>query len=101
MYAKNIELDEVNVSSQTEDLKLSATPSLHLLLPAPISSLGSERLLQALKSGKIWIFRGRPCRLELQLSFNGKPLDLAIRDRILEGLGCQLRDAHVGRLFHT
>jgi hypothetical protein len=96
MSLKVLELDTIELTYPTNSLKLSVVPKIHIRLPSDnLASLGAVDFVQALTSGKVWVTRGRACRISVQVSFEGKPLDASIRLRTLEALGYHLRDAQV------
>jgi len=96
MSVKTVHFEQLKLSYAAEDLKLSVTSFVDLKLPNNrLASLDGEDLLEALTTENIWISRGSACRLEFQLSYNGKPLEIPSRMRTLENLGYHLRDAYV------
>jgi len=95
MSLKSLQLDQLTLAYAAEDLKLSVSSIADLRLPTRLASLSNGDIVEALTSGSIWATRGRSCRLELQLFFHGKPLEVPNRLQIVESVGYHLRDAHV------
>lgn len=96
MPLKVLNLDPVSLVCAAEGLKLSVTSEITInLSTSNLATLGNPELITALLKHKAWVSRGRACRLDLQIFFNGKELPIVTRLRLLESLGYHLRDAHV------
>jgi len=92
-----LDLGPLRLKHASDDLNLSVSSTVGLRLPSgKVSLLRGVDIIKALTSGNIWASRGRACRLEFRISFNGKQLDQRSRRRLLESLGYHLRDIHVG-----
>jgi len=96
MPLRVLELDTLHLTNPDAHLKLSVVSAVDVRFPRSISNLQDDALVKALTSGKLWVSRGIACRLDIQILFNGKPLDRNGRVNILESLGYRIRDAHVG-----
>ncbi len=96
MCLRVLELDALHLNSPDHHLKLSVVSTADVRIPSCISSLENAALVKALTSGNVWISRGVACHLEIQVLFNGKPLDKDGRVNLLESLGYRIRDAQVG-----
>lgn len=102
MPLKVLELGPLTLISTADDMTVTIRPKVQLKLPPGIiNTLNNVDLLKAITIGKLWVSRGIGCRLDLQILFNGKPLEETIRLRMLESVGYHVRDAHVGlESFH-
>ena len=98
MSVRELKLSQLSLTHPASDLKLSVTASGVFALPLGFPSLDDHELQEALLSGRIWITRGRACRIDMNISFNNRPLDESSRLQVLESLGYQCRDAHVSGL---
>jgi hypothetical protein len=100
MPLKVLDLEPITLTCAAEDLKLLVTPQLSIELPSRrLASLDNTELIKNLTDGKVWVCRGRACRLDLQLFFNGRLLEHTTRMKLLESLGYSIRDAHVGDIL--
>jgi hypothetical protein len=96
MSLKVLELEQIELTYPIDGLKLSIISQVEVRLPSgKLASLDQEGLIKVLRSGNVWVSRGRACRLDMQLSFNGKLLNKSNRMQILEVLGYCLSDAYV------
>ena len=68
-----------------------------------ISDVASHRLVlsKALASGNVWVGSTRVSRLDIQISFNDRPLDAEQRARILKRLGDCILNAKVSDFFRV
>lgn len=97
MPLKVLKLDAIDLIYPSGGLKLSLTTKAYIkLLSGKLASLNEQNLLETLSSGKIWISRGRACRLDFCILLDGQPVDGRKRAWLLETLGYYLCDAHVG-----
>ena len=98
MSLQTLELEKLHLTLAAEKLKLGIASAVDIRFPSRwIPSQDNDGIVKALTSGYIWLSRGRRCRVDIKVSFNGKPLDRNCRIGILESLGCHLRDAHVSK----
>ena len=96
MSLKVLELEKIELTYPIDDMKLSITSQVELRSPSgKLASLDQEDFAKVLMSGNVWVSRGRACRLDMQLSLNGRLLDINDRMQILEVLGHYLSDAYV------
>lgn len=99
MSLRVLGLDTIHLTKPDNELKLSVVPAVNIRIPHSISTLDDAALVGALTSGSLWVSHGVGFHLEIQVFFNGKPLDPIGRVSLLKGLGCKLRDAQVGDTF--
>ncbi|KAH8754680.1 hypothetical protein F5882DRAFT_469304 [Hyaloscypha sp. PMI_1271] len=99
MSLRVLELDTLHLTVPDHLLKLSVVSAADIRIPRSISSLEDSALIKALTSGRLWVSRGVACRLDVQVLFNGKPLDGDGRVSLLESLGYRLRDAQLWSLL--
>ncbi|CZT44860.1 uncharacterized protein RSE6_16063 [Rhynchosporium secalis] len=92
MTSRTLELGSFNLVHSAESLKLIVTASAHFQGPKSITNLDEDAFAQALESRKLWVTRGRGCRIDVEVLQDGKPL-ARTSSRKLEVLGCQIRDA--------
>jgi len=97
MSLKVLELDRLQLTSSKDHLKVSVISAVVLKLPTIISTLSNDSIMKALASGDTWLSRGIACSLDIEVFFDGKPLDCKSRLSLLESLGYRIRDAEVGR----
>ena len=96
MSSKTLELGKFSLALNSEKLKLEIDSSVQIKFSSGWDpSAGENIIVKALESGSIWISRGRRCRVDVQIFFDGKPLERSSRISLLESLGYHLRDAHV------
>ena len=95
MSLKVLQLDNFNLTSSDDKLKLSVTSAVDIKVPRTLSSLDADATIKALTSGKIWVSRGISCHLAVRVFIDGKPLDNAISLHLLESLGCHLHGLKV------
>jgi hypothetical protein len=95
MSLKVLELDRLQLTISEDHLKLSVISAAGIRIPRSLSTLDGAALVKALTAGQIWVSRGISCRLDIEVFFNGKPLDQNSRLRLLESVGYQIRDAPV------
>lgn len=96
MSLKELELDQIHLTSVSDKLRLSINSSATFQIPALLSQLSQRDTAKALTSGNVWISRGTNCGLDIHVYFDGKRLEKNRRLHVLESLGYRLRDAHVG-----
>jgi hypothetical protein len=92
-------LDTIYLTKPDNELKLSVVPAVNIRIPHSISTLDDAALVGAMTSGNLWVSHGVACHLEIQVLFNGKPLDPTGHVTLLESLGYKLRDAQVCHTF--
>jgi hypothetical protein len=92
-------LDTIYLTKPDNELKLSVVPAADIRIPHSISTLDDAALVRAMTSGNLWVSHSVTCHLELQVLFNGKPLDPTGRVNLVGSLGYKLRDAQVGDTF--
>lgn len=96
MSSKSLVLEKLFLTLASEKLNLEIASTVDIKFPSGLSHSGDDDgVVKALTSGNIWVSRGRRCRLDLEISFNGKPLDRTSRITILESFGYDLQVAHV------
>ena len=96
MSLRALELGQFHLHSSADDLKLSILTIAHLRVQASkLLSLHDEALFKALTSGGVWVCRGKSCRFDIQITFNGNVLCGQFRNRALESLGSFVRDLRV------
>jgi hypothetical protein len=95
MSLKVLELDRLQLTISKDGLRLSVISAAEIRIPSSLSTLDSAAVVKALTAGQIWVSRGIPCRLDIEVFFDGKPLDQNTRLRVLESLGYRIRDAEV------
>jgi hypothetical protein len=95
MSLKVLELDRLQLIIFEDHLKLSVVSAAAIRIPRSLSTLDGAALVKALTGGEIWVSRGISCRLDIEILFNGKPLDQISRLNLLESLGYRIRDAAV------
>jgi hypothetical protein len=96
MPLQTLELEKLHLTLASEKLKLDIASTVDIRFQSGwIPSQDQDGIVKALTSGQIWVSRGKRCRLDIKVSFNGKPLDRTSRVAISESLGYSLRDAHV------
>ena len=96
MSSRTLGLEKLHLTLNSEKLTLEIASKVDIKFPSGwFSSLDDDGVFQALTSGYIWAPRGRRCRVDVDISFNEKPLDAVSRIHILESLGYHLRDANV------
>ena len=96
MSLRPLELNDFHLLSSADDLKLSIVSIAYFRLHSfSLRSLTDDAFVKALISGNIWVCRGKSCRFDIQISFNGNLLHGKIRSRALESLGSCVRDARV------
>jgi len=96
MSLKTLELEELHLSLASENLQLDIASAVDVKFQAKWNfSHDIDSTVNALTSGYVWISRGRQCRLDIETTFDGKPLQEACRNSILEPIGYHLRDAYV------
>lgn len=92
MSSKGLRLGTIKLVESAEKLSLlvKATTDVRVVDT-------NQPLAQAtLESGNVWVSRGAACHFEIEVLFNGKPLDKSSRFRVLESVGYRIRDAKVG-----
>ena len=99
MSLQVLRLDTLRLTKPDNELKLTVVPAVDIRIPHSISILDNGALVGALTSGNLWVSRGVACHLEIQVLFNGKPLDPTGHVTLLESLGYKLRDAQVSDTF--
>jgi hypothetical protein len=99
MSLKVLELDRLQLTISEDHLKLSVISAADIRVPRSLSTLDSATLVKALTAGEIWVPRGISCRLDIEVFFNGKPLDPNSRLHLLESVGYRIRDAPVRSFF--
>jgi hypothetical protein len=95
MSLKVLELDRLQLTISEDHLKLSVISAADIRIPRSLSTLDNTAIVKALTAGKLWVSRGISCRLDIEVFFNGKPLDQNSRLQLLESVGYQIRDAAV------
>jgi hypothetical protein len=95
MSLKVLELDRLQLTISEDHLKLSVISAAEIRIPRSLSTLDSATIVSALTAGQIWVSRGISCRLDIEVFFNGKPLDQNCRLHLLESVGYRIRDAPV------
>ncbi len=90
-----VELGQVLLTNPTDKIQLSAICAAFIQLPQSIVNLDHADILGALTSGHIWTTRGVGCSLDIDILFNGKPLNSHQQSLILDTLGRRLQDAQV------
>jgi hypothetical protein len=100
MSLRALVLDTLHLANLEHRLELSVISAADIRIPQSVSNLEDFVLVKALTSGNLWVSRGIACHLDIQVLFNGKPLDRSLRVTLLESLGYRLRDAQVrGKLL--
>lgn len=100
MSLRALDLDSFILVNPAENVKLQVGLAVHFQLPSRLSTLSAEAALKALASGNVWVSRGRGCRIDLEILQDGMPLDGVVFARLLESLGCRIRDAAVSPPLH-
>lgn len=95
MSSKSLELEKLSLTLVSEKLKLEIASTVDIKFPSGRSPPDHDCTVKALHSRNIWVSRGRRCRVDADISFNGKPLHALSRIPVLESLGYHLRNAHV------
>ena len=95
MSLRVLELGTLHLTYSEHHLKLSVVSVADVRIPRSISSLDNDAFIKALTSRNLWVSRGVACHFDIQILFNGKPLDKNGRVNLLESLGYRLRDAQV------
>jgi hypothetical protein len=96
MSLETLKLEGLHLTLASEKLKLDIASLVDVSFQSGwIPCQDEDAIVKALTSGQIWVSRGRRCRLDIKVSFNGKQLDQTSRIATLESLGYHLRDAHV------
>ncbi len=106
MSLRTVKLDKIRLVNSAEKLKLCVSSTADIRMDgAPRNNLnrtGQEISYTDVMARDFWICRDVVC-IEVEVLFDGKPLDETCRFRILEVLGYGIRDAQVGLLvshFH-
>jgi hypothetical protein len=94
MSLKVLELDRLQLTISEDHLKLSVISAADIRIPTSLSTLDNATMVKALTAGEIWVSRGISCRLDIEVFFNGEPLDQNSL-RLLESVGYRIRDATV------
>lgn len=98
MSLQTLGLEKLHLTLASEKLKLDIASTVDIRFPSRWSpSWDNDEIVKALTSGHIWVSRGRRCRVDIEISFNRKPLHSTTRIAILESIGYHLREAHVSR----
>lgn len=96
MSLETLTLEDVHLALSAEKLKLQISSAVDFRSPSGWNSpLGDAGILEALTTANVWVSRGRRCRLDIKVLFDGKPLGKATRLSILESLGYHLCNARV------
>lgn len=95
MASRTLKLDGNLLKLASESLELEISTAVDVKVPLGWD-FEEDKILEALISGNIWAARGRKCRVDVDISFNGKSLDDTSRISLLEYLGYNLRDTYVG-----
>lgn len=99
MSLKDLQLEQINLTSGPDKIKLRVDTMLQLGVPKEIAQSTSEEILLSLTSGKLWATRGASCSLDFYIDPEDPELDAGIGNQIVESLGHRIRDAHVSLLF--
>jgi hypothetical protein len=94
MSLKVLELDCLQLTISEDHLKLSVISAADIRIPTSLSTLDNATMVKALTAGEIWVSRGISCRLDIEVFFNGEPLDQNSL-QLLESVGYRIRDATV------
>ncbi|KAE9377457.1 hypothetical protein N431DRAFT_541237 [Stipitochalara longipes BDJ] len=99
MSLRALELDTLHLSNPGHHLKLSVISAADIRIPPCISNLEDAALVKALASKNLWVSRGVACHIDIQVHFNGKPLDGEGCLNFLESMGYSIRDAQLWSLL--
>ena len=89
MSSKTLELDDINLISLSDRLKLSITSAVDIRMPMTDQELDTEAGIKALTSWKLWVVRGVSCHIAIRVFIDGKELPQNRRLNFLERLGYQ------------
>jgi hypothetical protein len=99
MSSRTLEFDRLQLRSTQDKWELSVVTSATFRTPRALSSLDDANTVKALTSGNIWVSRGNGCRIDFQISIEGKLVDKGKYLHLLETIGHRVRDAKVAPAF--
>jgi hypothetical protein len=98
MSSKTLSLGTIELVDTEAKLMLLVKARVDISVQDTNQHAASQLTRDKIESRRIWISRGAPCCLNIETLLNGKPLTMGQHARILEGIGCHIRDAKVGQL---
>ena len=98
MASITLDLGRLLLTDIADKLKLTAVFAGSFQVPYSISTLNHLDILQAFESGHIYTSRGIGCSLDIRIFLEGKPLDIAMRDVLLDKLSEHLLDSKVSSI---
>ncbi|KAH8589929.1 hypothetical protein B0O99DRAFT_635679 [Bisporella sp. PMI_857] len=96
MPEKILRLDPMNFTVPTDHLSLHVTSDMVIAFADGILvPMDDEKLLEALTLGIFWTIRGRACRIEVMVSFDGEDIGVEDEHHIQEKIVDHFRNAHL------
>jgi hypothetical protein len=116
MTLQTLELEKIHLTLASEKLELNVASSVDFRFPSGWNAPQEvdfrfpsgwnapqevDSVVDALTGGHVWVSQGRRCRLDIEVSLDGKRLEGISRVSHLESLGHQLREMYVSWSFSS